>query len=130
MAWIEYNPNPAGIRASDCTVRAITIATDEDWNTAYCGITMEGLMMKDMPSSNKVWGSYLRKKGFRRKMIPDTCPDCYTLKQFCEDHPEGMFIVGVQNHVVAVVDGDYFDAWDSGDESPLFYYYLERTEEK
>lgn len=130
MAWIEYNPNPAGIRAGDCTVRAITIATDEDWNTAYCGITMEGLMMKDMPSSNKVWGSYLRKKGFRRKMIPDTCPDCYTLKQFCEDHPEGMFIVGVQNHVVAVVDGDYFDAWDSGDESPLFYYYLERTEEK
>ena len=75
-----------------------------------------------MPSANAVWGAYLRSQGFKRHIIPNTCPDCYTLNDFCEDHPNGMYIVALQNHVVAVNDGDYFDTWDSGEEMPLYYF--------
>ena len=123
--WVYYNPNPTGKHVGDCSVRAITKATGEDWDTAYCGISMQGLILKNMPSSNSVWGTYLRRKGFKRKMLPDECPECYTVEQFCEDHPTGLFVVAVQNHVLTVLDGDYYDAWDSGKETPIFYYYID-----
>ena len=41
---------------------------------------------------------------------------------FCEDHPYGIYIVGTGTHAIACVDGNYYDTWDSGDESPLFYW--------
>ena len=126
--WKYYNPNPSGKLVGDCSVRAVSKATGEDWDTSYCGIAMQGMLNKNMPSSNDVWGNYLRRKGFRRKMIPDECPDCYTVEQFCLDHPKGLFVVAVQNHVLTVLDGDYYDAWDSGNEIPIFYYYLEEEE--
>ena len=38
-----------------------------------------------------------------------------TVDSFAKDHPTGTYIVKVARHVVAVVDGKYFDTWDSGD---------------
>jgi hypothetical protein len=61
----------------------------------------------------------LRYNGFRKFYLPDTCPDCYTIRQFCRDNPIGKFIVGTGTHVVAVLDGNYYDTWDSGDEVPI-----------
>lgn len=127
MAWIPFNPNPRGKYVGDCTVRAVAKATNQPWEDAYSGMVLQGLFMGDMPSANSVWGAYLKRKGFRRKMLPDTCPDCYTLNDFCRDHPKGMFIVGLDKHVVTVNDGDFFDSWDSGNETPLYYY--ERNED-
>ena len=126
MAWRMHNPNPEGRHVGDCTVRAITRATGESWVEAYTGIALQGLIMCDMPSNNGVWGAYIRRKGFKKKAIPDECPDDYTVEEFCQDHPKGIFIVAVDGHVLTVVDGDYFDSWDSGREIPI--YYFEREE--
>lgn len=120
--WIEWNPNPSGKRVGDCTVRAVAKGTGESWEQAYSGMALEGFLLADMPSANNVWGAYLKRKGFKRYMIPDTCPDCYTVKDFCEDHPNGMYILALHGHVIAVNDGDYFDSWDSGNEAPLYYF--------
>ena len=78
--------------------------------------------MFDMPSSNAVWSEYLKRCGYKRYVIPDTCPDCYTVKDFCRDNPRGKFLLATGSHVVAVKDGDYFDAWDSGNEVPIYYW--------
>ena len=64
--------------------------------------------------------------GFKRFIIPDTCPDCYTIKSFCSDHPKGEFIAATGSHVVAVVDGDYYDTGDSGNEVPVYYWKKEK----
>ena len=120
--WIEWNPNPAGKRVGDCTVRAVAKGTGESWEQAYSGMALEGFLLADMPSANNVWGAYLRRKGFKRHIIPDTCPDCYTVKDFCRDHPSGMYILALHGHVIAVNNGDYFDSWDSGNEAPLYYF--------
>ena len=69
-----------------------------------------------------VWGSYLKGKGFRRFILPDTCPDCYTVKDFCLDYPYGTYLLATGSHVVAVINGDYYDAWDSGNETPIYYW--------
>lgn len=126
--WKMHNPNPNGKFVGDCTVRAITKATGKDWYEAYFGICLEGALMCDMPSNNNIWGSYLRKNGFKRKLLRDDCPDCYTVNDFCKDHPKGTFVVAVHNHVLTVIDGSYFDSWDSGQENPIYYFEREDNE--
>lgn len=45
-----------------------------------------------------------------------------TVKEFAKSHPTGRYIVKVAHHVVAVVDGVYYDTWDSGYKSLYGYY--------
>lgn len=116
--YVYTNPNPDGIHVEDCVVRAIAIATDRSWDNIFFHLCLQAYLMKNMPSVNKVWGNYLSTIGFSRYMLPDTCPDCYTVREFCLDHPRGTYILATGSHVVAVIDGDYYDAWDSGDEQP------------
>jgi len=120
--FVQYNPNPQKRSVDDCVVRAITKILDVDWDTAYLGVVMEGFATKNMPSVNTVWGSYLKRKGFTRHAIPNTCPDCYTVKDFCKDHPKGKYILGTGSHVIAAVDGNWFDNWDSGAEAVVMYF--------
>ena len=124
--FIEKNKNPHRKRVGDCVIRAISTVLDEPWDSVYLGIMAEGYALKDMPSSNYVWSSYLQKRGFYRNSIPNTCPNCYSVKDFCHDHPRGRYVLATGTHVIAVIDGNYIDTWDSGDEVPV--YYLKRSE--
>jgi hypothetical protein len=117
-----FNLNPAGRNVGDCTVRAIAKATGQGWEETYVGLCVEGLSMYDMPSANSVWGSYLRRKGFQRRIIPDACPDCYTVSEFASEHPIGTYILALSGHVVCVDNGVVYDSWDSGGEIPLYYW--------
>lgn len=123
--YVNANPNPYGARVGDCVVRAVSIATNESWEKAYIDLCIQGFISGDMPSSNPVWASYLRGKGFSRHVLADTCPDCYTVRDFCRDFPRGIFIAATGSHVVCVMDGDYYDAWDSGDEIVTYYFEME-----
>jgi len=120
--WVEFNSNPSGKRIGDCVIRAIGKAVGQDWTDAYIGLCSEGLVFKDLPSSNYVWGMYLKKYGFEEHMISSVCPNCMTVSEFAKTHPKGRYVLACQNHVVCVDDGDYFDTWDSGDEIILYYY--------
>lgn len=125
MAYIHYNPNPNRELVGDCVIRAISIVTGQDWDSTYLQIGLEGFCMKDMPSSNEVWQSYLINKGFKRFIVPNTCPNCYTVKQFCEEHKNGIYLLATGSHVIAVIGGNYFDTWDSGNEVIIFYFHKE-----
>ena len=76
-----------------------------------------------MPSANAVWGAVLRQHGFYRDSLPHVCPDCYTVAEFCADHPRGIYVLGTDGHVVTAIDGDWYDVWDSGDEIVTYYWY-------
>jgi hypothetical protein len=117
-----YNPNPMNKRVGDCVIRAISKALDWEWNDTYTALCLQGYVMSDLPSSNQIWGAFLRKQGFIRQVIPNECPDCYTVEDFCKDHPTGIYVLGTGSHAVAVVDGFYYDAWESGREQPIYYY--------
>ena len=121
--WQRYNPNPAGRMVGDCAVRAVAKALDTDWETAYSLIAANGYAMGDMPSSDSVWGAVLRQNGFYREVIPNTCPDCYTAEDFCNDHPRGIFVLGFGGHTATVKDGALFDSWDSSKETPVYFWY-------
>jgi len=119
--WKYYNPNPDGKAVGDCVIRAICKATGQDWEETYAKVSAYGFSMHDMPSSNVVWGAYLKSIGYRRKLVDEYC----TVKEFCEAHPVGTFILSIDGHVVCVASGDYYDSWDSGNEIPIFYWVKE-----
>lgn len=120
--YIKSNPNPDNLMTEDCTIRAISIATDKSWDETYIDVCVKGFVMKRMPSTNSVWAEYLKDQGFSRHIIPDTCPHCYTVRDFCGEYFKGTYVLGTGSHAIAVIDGDYYDAWDSGDEVPLYYF--------
>lgn len=123
--FVKYNANPIANRAIDCTVRAICTVMNQSWEKTYIGLFLQGFLMYDMPSSNNVWMAYLLNNGFKRKVVFEnfTCKDnCYTVRDFCADHPRGEYLISVDEHVIAAVDGNYYDTFDSGDCLPLYYF--------
>lgn len=122
MSYKFHNPNPWRNQVGDCTVRAVSKALEQSWEETFVGLCLQGFYMCDMPSANHVWGAYLKEHGFRRHIMPDTCPDFYTVMDFAHDHPGGTYILALPGHVVCVKNGDWYDTWDSGMEVPLYYW--------
>lgn len=120
--WVRCNPNPLGRLANDCVVRAIAVATERSWGDVYADLCREGRRECDMPSSNAVWGKFLKEEGFRQFLLPESCPDCITVRAFADRFPMGTYIIGTGTHAVAVIDGNYYDAFDSGDEVPSYFF--------
>ena len=121
----EFNPNPVANRTGDCAVRAIAKALGISWEKAYVMLCVNGFIMGDMPNANAVWAAVLRQNGFKAQTVPDECPACYTADDFCEDHPQGTFVLGFGSHVATVIDGTLYDSWNSSQETPIYYWYQE-----
>ncbi len=122
MSFVQFNPNPKGKVAEDCTVRAIACLTNKTWDDAYILVCTGGLIEKTMPDQKAAITTLMEMLGFVRYELPNTCPKCYTIKQFTYDFPRGKYLVATGSHVVAVIDGNYYDAFDSGNEVPLNYW--------
>lgn len=120
--WKYHNPNPKGKLVGDCAVRAVSAALGIDWEQAYILLADAGLQMGDLPNADATWGAVLRQHGFYRKNIPNSCPQCYTIADFARDNPYGIFVLGTGTHVVTVIDGDIYDAWESSNEIPQYFW--------
>ena len=120
--WKYYNSNPIARSVQDCTVRALSKALNISWDEAHMELSEASRQMGTIMNDNTVMDALLRRNGFFRKNIPNYCPECYSIKEFCEDHPKGLYVLGTGTHVVTVVDGDWYDSWDSSDEIPLYYW--------
>ena len=121
--YVYRNLNPYNKHVGDCVIRAIANTMEADWVDVYDDITRLGKILKDMPSSNHVWGIYLKNNGYRKHIIPNTCPDCYSVKDFCKDNPVGTFVLGFGGHVATVKNGKIYDSWNSSNEIPIYIWY-------
>lgn len=126
MGYVFQNLNPAKRRVGDCVIRAIAKVMNMSWDDVAIDLSMMMVTEKDIISSNALWGKYLELNGFRRRSLPDTCPSCYTIEDFVREHPVGIYVVATGTHVVAVIDGNYYDTFDSGQEIATYYFELTR----
>lgn len=122
MEFVTVNPNPKRRSVGDCVVRAICVATGKDWDDVYIDLMLKGFDVKDFPTANYIWGAYLKELGFKKGIVEDTCPDCYTVEDFIKDNPQGTFILGTGTHSACVKDGMLYDTWNSLGESPIYYF--------
>ena len=120
--WIYCNPNPCRAEEPDCVVRAIAVATKQCWDDVHWDLCMLSHEKCTMPSVNWLWGLYLKRNGFEQFLLPDTCPACTTVKEFCKMYPRGTFVIGTGTHAVCVIDGNWYDAFDSGEETVSYFW--------
>ncbi len=118
MGWVRFNPNPLGRDTGDCVVRAIAKVTDSSWDAAFMALTTTALQIADMPSKNTTWGEHLRRMGYQQSPVFNG--PCYTVADFCRDNPTGRFVLAIDGHVVSVVDGNWFDTFNSAGMIPLY----------
>lgn len=119
--WIKANPNPGKKEVPDCVIRAISIALNMPWTVVYDELCYLGRKEYNMPSADSVWGLYLYNLGFEPFTLP-TCPKCITIDEFTKMYPRGTYIIGTGSHAVAIIDGNFFDSWDSGHEVCSFFW--------
>lgn len=117
-----YNPNPVGRRTEDCSVRAVAKALGISWDDAHDLLSYASKQMGTIMNENDVISAVLRQNGFHRESLPNFCPDCYTIKDFARDNPRGIYVLGTGSHIVTVINGDWFDMWNSGDEVPQYFW--------
>lgn len=119
----KYNPNPLSNTVEDCAQRAISAALDVDWDTASDLIHDMAKAMGQPEHSDAAWGAVLRRAGFYRAIVPNSCPDCFSVADFCREHPRGVYVLKTSGHVVTVIDGQAWDSWDSTGETVIYYFY-------
>ena len=120
--YIYHNANPLGKNTGDCVIRAISTITGLPWRQVHWDLAMISNDEYQMMDDNVIWHEYLVQLGF--KIEPINWP-CAQIRQFCRCFPEGRYILGTGKHVIAVIDGNYYDTWDSGNEYAVFYWKLE-----
>ena len=106
----------------DCVIRALAIILDKTWYEVYDDLYLVGRQEASVSCHDDVWGLYLRMNGFEPFLLPETCPRCTTVRNFTKYYPKGKYVIGTGTHAVAIVDGDYYDSWDSGEEVPSFFW--------
>jgi len=120
--WIYANPNPCRSHEPDCVVRAVCLATGREWDDVHWDLCILSHYECTMPSVNWLWELYLKKNGFEKFLLPESCPKCVTVREFARRYPEGTYVIGTGSHAVCVRDGDWIDIFDSGDEVPTYFF--------
>lgn len=128
MPYSYYNPNPIRNNTRDCAIRAVAKALNISWEDSFAAIAVMAYSMGETMDANAAWGAVLRQNGFKRDIIPNTCPDCYTVQDFCKDHPRGIFVLGFDGHVATVIDGVLYDSYDSSYLIPNYYWYRDDSQ--
>lgn len=118
-----FNNNPLGrSTVGDCSVRAVSKALGISWDEAHDMLADMSKAMGTIMNDNDVISAVLRMHGFYKENLPCTTRDCYTVREFARDNPIGTYVVGTGSHVVAIIDGNYYDSFQSGDESIICFW--------
>lgn len=120
--WIFANPNPSKKQVPDCVIRAICIALNKPWLEVSDELYSIARREYSVTCDDNIWGRYLYSLGFEPFLLPFSCPECVTINEFTKYYPVGRYIIGTGKHAVAIIDGNYYDSWDSGNEIPTFFW--------
>lgn len=121
--YYDPNPNGYGGEYGDCVIRAISKLFHCSWDEAFIQLSIQAYKMKRIMTDNITWGSYLKEHDYIKEILAETI----TIREFCKQFDEGKYALATGSHVVAAINGDYFDSWDSGNE-PILYLWREKDE--
>ncbi len=114
-----YNPHPKGAATDDCVKRAIVVVTGLDYEKVARALnrykTITGAKsfnsVKNLRYVEDVLGA--------KRITLDNRP---TAEEFCEKHPRGRYILDMDEHWSACVNGCIYDTWDPCREKVNFAY--------
>lgn len=133
--WIENDGGRSKYfkgTAGDCVTRAIAIATEQDYKVVYDALrSISGKTPRD-GVKRKVYEKYILSLGWKWKPLMFIGSGCTTHVR--EDElPKGRLILSLSRHLVAFIDGNLHDTYDSSREGTRCvygYYYKPEEPEK
>lgn len=139
----KHNENPKGLKAGDCVVRAIALATGQSWDKVFTDLCEIALKKKRMPNEKQVYETYLEKLGWEKHSQPrstiyenghkDTYKK-YTVDEFITNlnfmnnikREHDVYIITVAHHMTCVkyqgIDFDIYDIWDCSNKTIRNYW--------
>lgn len=108
-----YNANPLGLLVNDCTVRAISLATGQSWDRTYEELSRFAQAQGMMADETKYIDEYLDRKFI--KVCGCRLDERITVRDFCEQHPQGTYLITMAGHITCCIDGCIFDTFDPQD---------------
>ena len=128
--WKEYNPNPKDRNIGDCTLRSYCAAFGIDWDKAFdiaSRVAKENSSMIQYVADKVLteeFNCYVDEK-YNKKTVKSK--DRITVNEFAMTHPYGTYILHVRQHQVTVINGEYWDSWDSGKKKVDTVYLLPKS---
>ena len=104
-----YNANSHNRHISDCSVRAISLATDRTWNDTYRDLSENARRRGMMMDSIVFVEEYLDER------YPRVCHYSHTVGEFIKENPRGVYIISMPGHLTTVIDGINYDIFDTTD---------------
>lgn len=103
-----YNANPFGRNVSDCSVRAISLATDKSWDETYITLSefarKEGITFSEIEFINE----------YLSEQYPRYCGEkrIEKLKDFLKLQLPGHWLITMSGHITCAIDGVCYDTFD------------------
>lgn len=122
-----YQPNEKDLKdqQGDCAIRALTKFLGCTWLEAFDKLAVYARQTQTLINSLDNIKLFMAQAGYEYTSI---YKERKTVLDFAKAHKTGTFIlyvrVGYSTHLVAVMDGVYYDTWDCGDR--LIYGYWKK----
>ena len=114
-----YNPHPKGLLTDDCVKRAIATVTGMNYS----------IVRRELNKYKAVTGAKAFNSIRNLRYVEDVLKakkialnDKMSAEEFCRKYPCGRFVLDMDEHWSACVDGCIYDTWDCGKERVNFAY--------
>lgn len=106
-----YNANSLGNFVNDCVIRAISVAENTTWEETYDDLSRiarnNGILLDDVDFVDPLLD-------YRYDRIPLYQQDM-TIREFVEDHPNGIYLITMRGHITVLKNGVIYDTFDCRD---------------
>ena len=108
-----YNANPLGRKVNDCTVRAISLATERSWDETYEELSKFAQAQAIMLDETAYIDEYLERKF--EKICGCKGNVKITVGDFVEKNPVGTYLITMNGHITCCIDGCIYDTFNPKD---------------
>lgn len=105
-----YNANPRGRHVNDCTVRAISLATNSKWDTTYRELSQFAQAQCIMPDDVIYIDEYLNRHF--TKIFSCKKNQTLTVGDFVKQNPYGTYLITMSGHITCAIDGVIYDTFN------------------
>jgi len=107
MKYKYYNANSHNNKVEDCSIRAISLATNRSWDDTYKDLSeharKKGMMMDNVKSIE----DYLDER------YPRVCHYSRTVSEFIDEYHIGVYVISMPGHLSCIIDGINYDTFDT-----------------
>lgn len=109
--YFQPNSKDHNNEIGDCVIRAICKVSGKSWKEIFDALCTIARTRQSLPNYSDVFSQYLESFGYKHKIVKKKLTVKYASLL---SKSNKRLVMRCEGHLVAAVDGDYYDTWDSG----------------